>query len=93
MNQFVLDPVEMTMSHKDGRPFTALSSGEAMRAALAFSMKLDSLAPRPVRMHFLDNADLIDGDEFFGVDGRQIFAAYVAPEHASVEVVPFNRQA
>jgi hypothetical protein len=64
-----------------GCPYELLSAGEAMRADVELCLKVSSLMKRPVRMIFLDNADLADWvGAWQPAEGHQLFWATVTSE-------------
>jgi hypothetical protein len=67
----------------DGRgcPYELLSAGQAMRADVELCMKVSGLMKRPVRMVFLDNADLADWvGSWQAADGYQFYWATVTDD-------------
>ncbi|MCJ7520859.1 MAG: hypothetical protein MUP21_01335, partial [Dehalococcoidia bacterium] len=75
----------------DGRgcPYELLSAGQAMRADVELCIKVSGLMKRPVRMVFLDNADLADWvDGWQAADGYQFYwAAVTSDPEVIVEIV------
>lgn len=71
----------LALVDKRGCPYELLSAGEAMRADVELSLKVSSLMKRPVRMIFLDNADLADWvGSWQPAEGHQLFWATVTSE-------------
>jgi DNA repair exonuclease SbcCD ATPase subunit len=64
-----------------GCPYELLSAGETMRADVELCLKVSSLMKRPVRMIFLDNADLADWvGSWQSAEGHQLLWATVSSE-------------
>ena len=91
MQAFQMDTVMIAISDtidvsKDGIMYEYLSTGQAAKADLEISRKINSLMTRPVGAVFLDNADLVDVLDW---GSTQMFAAYVDQtlDHVEIEEI------
>jgi hypothetical protein len=58
-----------------GKPYTAMSTGERIRADAYISEKIANSLPKKVKTVFIDNAELVSGE--LSIDIEQVFHTYV----------------